>query len=776
MALEEWCFAEIARQRPMDELIQQVIAGNECVAILGTASMLALQTETVSEVTLPLFTSQRLLAADRNRLVHDLSAVANLIGFTSSTDQSHIEAIQAANGRSVRKTQLSWMVPRIVFATRQIRDRAVEAILNFKNDLPYQYEELRNVPEERERLTGQALEYAELADLDNYRTYPTKEDADQLVLVHVSPSAEKPENVAKVEEASKSLRQVDLWMWASKSFEDGVPGGTYTVKEAIALAKKVDAADLFEHLREGSKEDQLGMRRGAVAATAAIALNFRERCTPEDLEWARDVLERASRLSEKPDVMWSSSSIIPWHQAISVARGLAGDLREGTAARSAVRDLLELIAHPLEVVSLAALEEACKLWPNDPKLTWAALTLSFSFCHVRPRPADQPRQHGETLHLPSEVQSEIEAALAFYESGSGWTIWPLPPPAWVRGQPRRERSGRRNYTEECDATEEWGEPEVFWYSKQAAEIIGRIPVDEILGSDARAAFLDFLAGVLDWTNQKNEPPWMKRKRRNRSATDIFEWTHSLGSSLGRVAGLLPISEFQTRFLTPILRLESDNCWALLSPFARSYVCTYVYDAQVVPDDAVAILDLCLGRLLQDSAFKRDAYRSGEFSGFDQPELVRTLMFVSVDRADLAARYVNGDWSEIDRILPLIDRFIRAGGWASSVMSQFLTLCERAKAHYPAEAFADQVLEIIGNGPDTLKGWHGTFILARIAALVQYFAHRDAPMRQVLAQKFLRILDMLVDMGDRRSAALQLGESFREIRLPFSQSTFPNNFA
>jgi hypothetical protein len=34
----------------------------------------------------------------------------------------------------------------------------------------------------------------------------------------------------------------------------------------------------------------------------------------------------------------------------------------------------------------------------------------------------------------------------------------------------------------------------------------------------------------------------------------------------------------------------------------------------------------------------------------------------------------------------------------------------------------------------------------------------------LAQKFLRILDMLVDMGDRRSAALQLSEAFREVRL------------
>ncbi len=214
-----------------------------------------------------------------------------------------------------------------------------------------------------------------------------------------------------------------------------------------------------------------------------------------------------------------------------------------------------------------------------------------------------------------------------------------------------------------------------------------------------------------------------------------------------------------------MALEGDNCWALLSPFASTYVCAYVYDASVVPADAVATLDLCLRRLLQAPAFKRDSHRSGEFSGFHQPELVRTLMFVSVERAGLAARYVNGDWSEIGRILPLIDRFVRAGGWAVSVMDPFLTLCERARDNYPAEVFADQVLAITGDGPENLRGWHGAFIQARIAELVQHFAHRDAPMTLALAQKFLRILDMLVDMGDRRSAALQLGEAFREIRLP-----------
>ncbi len=770
MALEQWCFAELERSRPVDELIQHIVEGNECIAILGTAAMLALHTETVSEATLPLFTSQRLLAADHNRMAQDLSSTASLIGFTRPTDMPHIEAVQAVNARPVRKTQLSWMVPRFVFATGPIRDRARDAILNFKNDLPCQYEEHRNDPKAREYLTAQTLEYAELADPKNYQAYRAKEDSDQVAIVHISPSAAKPENIAGVEEASKWLRQMGLWTWASKSFEENKLGDSFTVDGAIALARAADASDLFEHTEDENEEQQLGMRRGAVAATAAITLNFREGRTPEDLEWARDVLGRAAHLPEKPDLLWSPGSAIPWHQAIYVARGLAADLREGTAARGAARDLLGLIAHPLEAVSLAALEEACKLWSKNPKLAWAALSLALSLCHVPPRPRDQPQQHSEALHSSSEAQAAVEAALAFYEKGSGWASLPLPPPAWVKVEPWNARRGHRIYEEYeaddvPDAAEMWGEPDVFWHSKQAAEILKRIPFNEILASTAKSALLDFLAGVLQWTNQRNSPPWVKPGRRDRSAARIFEWTHTLGSRLGHVAGLLPLSDFQAPFLDPILRLEGDNCWALLFPFASTYVCAYVYDATLVPADAVATLDLCLGRLLQDSAFKHDAYRSGEFSGFDQPKLVRTLMFVSVERADLAARYVNGDWSEISRILPLIDRFVRAGGWAAPVMDPFLTLCERARVYYPAEAFVDQVLAIIGDGPDKLKGWHGTFISARIAELVQHFAHRDAPMKLNLAQRFLRVLDMLVDMGDRRSAALQLGEAFREIRLP-----------
>lgn len=769
MALEDWCFTELERNVSVNELIQTIVEGNECIAVLGIAAMLALHTETVSEVTLPLFTSQRLLAADFRRMVQDLSQTANLIGFSRQSDISHYEAVKVANNRPVRKKQLSWMVPLFIFASDSISERARDAILNFKNNLPFQYEEERSIPELRAHLMVEAIKYAEMADVKNYQAYRAEKDSDQIAIVHVSPSASEPDNIARYENANIYLKQSNLWAWASKYFDDKVLGSTYTIPEAISLAKESDDRCLFERLNEEGDKYDLAMRRGAVAATAAIVLNLRDGLEQEDIEWARDVLGRAIRLPEKFDPLWLPQSDIPWHPSIYVARGIAADIRAGVVLGNKAHDLLGLIVHPLEIVSLTAIKEACTLWSKDHKLTWAALNLAFSLCHVPPRPRDQIHQYHGPMHTADEAKDAFEEALWLYENESDLMALPLPPPAWVKAEPGTHRDMNYSYEEfdwndSDETTEQWIASPTYWYSKYAAEILKRIPYDEILNSNAKSQLLDFLAGVLDWTIQKIAPSWAKSNRRDHSATDIYELTHTLGSRLVHVAGLLPLADFQPKFLDPILKLEGDNCWTLLSPFTRTYVCTYLYDAPIVPIDTIVTLELCLERLLKDSAFKCESYQSGEFSGIHQPELVQILMFVSVERADLAARYVNGDWSEIDKILPLIDRFIRAGGWAASVMDPFLTLCERAKSHYPSEAFADQILAVFGYGLENLKGWPGTFIPARIAELVQHLAHRDAPMKLDLAQKFLRILDFLVDMGDRRSAALQLGECFREVRI------------
>ncbi len=769
MALEKWCFEELEQGRDVDELIQRIVDGNECIATLGIAAILALQSEKVSAVILPLVTSQRLLAADFNRMVKEHSSTANLIGFNGQIDKPHIDAIRASNSRPVRKLQLSWLVQRFVFAEESIRERTRSAILNFKDNLPYQYKEHREIPEAQKHLKSQALKYEELIDLKTYQAYRTSEDSNEIAICHVSPSASQPQNVAKAEEATKRLRLYSLWIWASDSFDKKKIGDTFTIVEALTLAKDSDSKDLFVTSSDVDQEEQLGMRRGAVSATAALVLHYRDGRTQADLKWAREILSRASQLKEKPNPLWVHGAHIPWHQSIYVARGLAADIREGTSQKSAIRELLELIAHPLETVSLAAIEEACNLWPIDSKLTWAGLMVAFKLCHEPPPPSESLDKHDETHKTRCEVQKTIDSALAFYENGSSWPALSLPPPAWIKVESRKDSHLSLAYDEydkadADDESESWGEPKGFWESKHAAEILKRLPTEGILNSTAKSAYLDFLEGALNYTIEKNSPPWVKLGRRDRPATRIMEWTRTLGSELGQAAGLLDFNDFKERFLQPILELESDSCWALLSPFTSTYICFYIYDAHKIPADTIALLDLCLDKLLESSTFKRGSYRSGELSGFDQPKLVRSLMFVNIEHAALAERYVNGDWSEIEFIIPLVDRFIRAGGWAACVMEHYLTLCERAKNNYPSEAFAEQILVAMGEGLTGLKGWHGTFIPARIAELVQHFAYRDAPLTLSLAQKFLRILDMLVDMGDRRSAALQLGESFRGVRL------------
>jgi hypothetical protein len=774
MALEEWCFAELERGRDADDLIRQIVEGNACIAILGVAAMIAMHGDSISDVTVPLVTSQRLLAADHNRFIKDLTeGSASFIGLDGNANKVDIEIIATANAREVRRKQLSTLLQRhFMMGGESIAKTVRAAVLDFPNALPFQLEEHRGLSAAITDLTQQAAEYAELVEPGNYKAYRT-EVPDEVAIVHVSPSASDPDRKAKAEEAKLRLEEGNLWAWAAKAFETGAPGDAFTLSSARALAQQLDTPTLFS-----AEEEDLGTRRGAVAGAAAMILRFRDGATSESLAWARETVSKAAEAPEQHDQFWSSGSIIPWHHATFAARGLAADLAAGTAKGNAAENLLRLVAHPLEIVSLAAIDEAGRLWDHDARLSWAAFCLAFSLCHISPRPRGS-RRPSDPIHSTRETEAAIPSVLAFYHSDQPWPDLALPPPAFIR-MPKSEANDLR-YIPILDHgddggeddekliageqfTEVWAEPASLWHYQLADKILPLLPVERIVAGTMRDSLLRFASGLLLWTSSKNEPPGKKPGRRDRTDSSLFEWTHELGSMLGRIAGLISEPEAANLFLAPIAALHGEACWSLLTPFANVYICRYLLDAPTVPVGAVQVLDTVLTRFLAPPELKADSYRSGEFSGFDQPRLARHLMFISIERATGASRYVNGNWSEIERILPLIDRYVRAGGWAATVMGHYLTLCERARATYPAEAFADQVLDTLQEKDAKLKGWHGTWLPARIAGLVQHFADRDSPMPLGLAQKFLRILDLLVDMGDRRSAALQFAEAFREIRM------------
>ncbi|MGE4296492.1 MAG: hypothetical protein AB7E47_00565 [Desulfovibrionaceae bacterium] len=756
-ALAAWAFEELDRGRQVDGLIQQIVAGNECIAALGVAVVIALHANVISDVTFCLATSQLLLHVDFQRMINDLHPSASLIGFGGRADANHIESIKKINERPGRGNDLRGLLTAF-FLSGEYRERIRAAVLNFVDDLPFQFESHRADQRIQESLRTQAVEYADFVTIENYRAEKVVGNEGTLLITVECPTVDTPERVALAAKAEEQLRAGSLWAWGAEFFKTRQIGEQFSIRSAIDFAKSIIHENLFEDV--AADEGMIGAVQGGVAAAAAIVFDCRDEAQEADLTWARSILERAMKAPEKQDTFGLSRSIIPWHHKIFVANGLAADIRHGTGTAATAHELLVLVAHPLHAVCLPALETCLSLWDVAPSLGWAALHLSLARCTV----VIYQYEHRDSVEAQqrdaARQRARIEEAIAVYEHPAEWADLPLPPPACCP-IPRPDR--RVAFDDEaggsCFLLER-----VAWDERYAAEVVGRLPVEAILLSPARTKLLEALSGHLAWTIATWTPDEEPGKATRRQPPKLFSWAAALGRALGRVAGFCPVAEVEERFLKPMCALEDKQCWMLVAPFVDLYTCVHVYDATEIAPDALVILLRCLDRFLEAQEFIPNLYRSGELYDAHMPSLLRSLMFVPFDMlAPSAKRYANGDWSDVSRTLPVVDRFVKSAGWASIVMQYFLELCERAKAFYPAELFADQVLHVLDDEGTALSGWHGSTNPARIAGLVQYFSDRETPMARELGQKFLRILDRLVDMGDRRSAALQLSDTFREVQ-------------
>ena len=133
------------------------------------------------------------------------------------------------------------------------------------------------------------------------------------------------------------------------------------------------------------------------------------------------------------------------------------------------------------------------------------------------------------------------------------------------------------------------------------------------------------------------------------------------------------------------------------------------------------------------------------------------------RVSIPGPGLNGDWSRIDAVLPIIDRMVRNVGWSSFVMGKFLDLCERAGRTYPISEFGQQANAALAAISNAKEGWTGTMLPARMAGVVQRQADWNFPLKLSDAQGLLKVLDALIDLGDRRSAALEQTEAFKGIQ-------------
>jgi hypothetical protein len=98
------------------------------------------------------------------------------------------------------------------------------------------------------------------------------------------------------------------------------------------------------------------------------------------------------------------------------------------------------------------------------------------------------------------------------------------------------------------------------------------------------------------------------------------------------------------------------------------------------------------------------------------------------------------------------------------MSSFLLLCEHVGTAYRIDDFITQASAVLRQIENAKGNWLGTGLAARTAATVQRLADANFRLCADQGKIFCASLDALIDLGDRRSAALEQTEVFKSVQV------------
>lgn len=296
-----------------------------------------------------------------------------------------------------------------------------------------------------------------------------------------------------------------------------------------------------------------------------------------------------------------------------------------------------------------------------------------------------------------------------------------------------------------------------WRVKDFASMLSIIPKDRFNEDDA---FRDDLTALLH--------SFVEKLAAAIGAVDQVE--HRSGSSLSLefsscIWGLaalcekLPIENVRIAIIPLLSQLPIEPRSEVLSTFANAYSCMRFLDEPKVPAGIVDVFLDIFEAVADDPDWKRPEWREDYGLPDQLHKLVRIAMGANWDRPAMgAAGFANNDWSDAKLLDPLIDGMLQRFGHLPQVMQAFLLHVERSFDHRSGEFLASR----LGAVPPAV--WHSRGFwsggrTAQLAGLCQSFAERDAPLQPHVHVQFLEILDHLVELGDRRAAALQMSSLF-----------------
>lgn len=752
LALMQWAHKRLDEGADLDELIRLVTEGHEGVAALGLAVSLAIERNERSPSVRTLLTTQRLWVYDFDRQLQESSHGINLFGFDprNQMNAKQQEGDAYLKGRNYRQRSLKDLAYLYALSEDEVeRNAFITDVAKFPDNLPYEVEEQVGHEAWEAKMRERAQAWSEFANKDNYELAQVSGNENVVQIIYRDPTLKTEDRKTELEENARSLQDFFIVDWATKSLSQGGIDARMTVEASVAFARTRDETNLLFKIDDAGT----GIKQTVVVACAAVAIRFGS--TPENLEWAWSIIDRMADVREEDGVFRYSQNSMDPRNFYMVA--IKCDLERTSPRSTSASRLLTLAADPNPNISQMAFSCLFRAQTMPETLVWnAGILASELFANHSTRWVMESSEEDDKVS--DHREAALIRAIERLNTPHSDAVLVAPPQPWVRSS---ETLRERVYLEE--GTDEWTYPEFQFNPQYAAVVLKHFPIEVWAGSDAhREHILAFVYELVSWTTERMFPSFSDGD--DNKSTQLYEWLDALAMLVARVIVYIPTDADAVALIEPLTSHKHRDILQFVDDLIDQLTRRFVYDADSIPKRVLKILDILMERMLKESDFLPAGYRSGEIRDRHLNSMIRSFMLVSAKDCPGAARFANGNWDDLPVFLGQIGRLMAAAGWADSVMDNFLTLCKRAVARMPIDDFERMVSASMEAEGFRLELWNAADIPASISGCIQSLADTNHPLTRKQARGLLVILDRLVDIGDRRAAALQQSEHFRGIQI------------
>ncbi|TSD87573.1 ATP-binding protein [Mycobacterium sp. KBS0706] len=666
MAQEQWALEAIEKGADFDAIFQKCIEGHESVGALGLGLSLCLAHQDKSIVrSFPLVTSPHVWLWDIARSVQDHRGIRpNEMGDWHRY-RYQLQAVRTLNEKPHRGLEVRALVPYFVFWHDKIlKGRYTRAIRRFTKDLPFEYEEQKG-PEGVEDLRERMQIFSEQGDPRYWKAKPSPDGKDTL-LYSDPPSLRSPKIVAQQQETALLNKASGVALWAQRTLENSTVDDRFTLAEGVALARELDSPDLF-HFQFGP--DDLVKSQSASAVSGA-AYAFARHCqdvdwTPEMAGWSLGILERAATVVERDDAMSYRGSLSLMHPSVFAAHGYSSLIARAFEVRRAQSGLINLAVDALDDVVKAVFVSSKQYAAAHLAFVRILLVLGMKQC-ISTR-ADLPNLH--SLHWDEKEANEQSHLIEWAENALNADVapaFPAIPMPWIK-RPANWK-GKDKYGG-------FVQNELLFRYDLAEKILFEIDLPSILAEPAsRAAFLDLLSNLVDWTIQEILPPFVERRRQNRDSNPPFEWIYAFAAWSGKLSAHLSAAETKSHALDRMLSTETDTALLLLQSFMRLFM---IYAFLKV--DSINSGHLALWQEITDWLYSNRQWQNQKGSDHLDREFqscaLAVLFCVHSDFGPLMC-VIDEGWPHLPIFMPILERAVQEFGQNASLFYAVLTFFKR----------------------------------------------------------------------------------------------------